>query len=126
MTEKIITGLFYRGNELAELEESAREEGLSVFKFNCKSLYNKQLLLDQVSNKLNFPSYFGDNWDSLYECLTDLHWLEGPGIVFIFEYNEGLSYTNSKSFKTAIAVLESAADYWQPQAKIFAVWIQNP
>ncbi|QDU81619.1 Barstar (barnase inhibitor) [Polystyrenella longa] len=32
--------------------------------------------LDHLAEVLEFPSYFGRNWDALSDCLTDLSWLK--------------------------------------------------
>jgi hypothetical protein len=35
---------------------------------------------------MQFPDYFGMNWDALDECLRDLEWLSGEGYV-LFIHN---------------------------------------
>jgi hypothetical protein len=37
----------------------------------------------EVGAALQFPAYFGENWDALDECLTDLLWLRGPAYTLI-------------------------------------------
>lgn len=38
-------------------------------------------LFDEVSAALQFPHYFGENWDALDECLSDLSWLPASRYV---------------------------------------------
>lgn len=39
-------------------------------------------LLDELHQRLQFPDYFGGNWDALWECIRDLSWLpDGPVVL---------------------------------------------
>jgi hypothetical protein len=51
---------------------------------------DKELLLRLIAAALNFPGYFGFNWDALDECLGDLSWI-GPGDVVIWHEDVPLS-----------------------------------
>ena len=38
----------------------------------CKTISE---LFKEISSVFHFPEYFGNNFDALYDCLTDLEWL---------------------------------------------------
>jgi len=42
---------------------------------------SKSELLLYLSERLNFPPYFGHNWDALEECLSDLSWVPNDQLV---------------------------------------------
>ena len=44
---------------------------------------SKKQLLQELSEKLKFPTYFGFNWDALSDCLRDFHWLNEKQIILV-------------------------------------------
>jgi len=40
-------------------------------------------LLKKLSEILEFPDYFGNNWNALYDCLCDFDWMTKRGIVLV-------------------------------------------
>ena len=46
---------------------------------------SKDELFRQLNVKLNFPTYFGFNWDALSDCLRDFNWIEQQRIALIHD-----------------------------------------
>jgi len=44
---------------------------------------SKQKLMSEFEKKLEFPEYFGRNWDALKDCLCDFSWTDSNGFVFV-------------------------------------------
>src|SRR5262245_17994548 len=38
-------------------------------------------LFDEFAAALQFPAHFGENWDALSDCLTDLEWLPADAYI---------------------------------------------
>jgi RNAse (barnase) inhibitor barstar len=70
-------------------------------------------LFDELSAALQFPIYFGENWDAVDECLTDLEWLPAEAyILVITESVHLLEKTTSDQLTLFISLLEGAAEEW--------------
>lgn len=46
-------------------------------------VHSKDELFRELSDTLSFPDYFGHNWDALWDCLNDFHWIDAHEIVMI-------------------------------------------
>lgn len=71
---------------------------------------NKDELFEQLSNKLKLPDYFGFNWDALYSCLTDLHWVKQQGVVLV---HDSIPAFDEKNMASYIKTLNEAVKDWR-------------
>ena len=75
-----------------------------------QGLANKNALLAWYASALEFPSYFGANWDAFEECLRDLVWLKEHTLV-LFHRDMPLA-EHLKDQRTYIAVLAEIVRHW--------------
>ena len=67
-------------------------------------------LFDEMAAALQFPYYFGENWDALDECLNDLEWLDASGLILIFtEAERLLAREPAVELSELLDILEDAA-----------------
>ncbi len=106
----------YRSSGRDETIEAAREAGLRLA---AVAFGAKATLLKGIAEALAFPDWFGENWDALEDCLTDLSWSGAPGHVLLFEGARA-----GDDFGVLVDILQSAAEYWAGRGKpFFAVFI---
>jgi RNAse (barnase) inhibitor barstar len=118
-------GVYQTAIDADEIVAAAKTAGLDVFKLNLGGAVGKSGLLDRCAKALRFPAHFGKNWDALNDCLTDLDWLSGKGLVLIVTNAKNFADEHEEPFHTAIDVLNGAAAYWRERKKPFWVLIQS-
>ncbi|HWI69816.1 MAG TPA: barstar family protein, partial [Nitrospiraceae bacterium] len=70
------------------------------------------VLLTECARALDFPDYFGHNWDALEECLIDLEWLPAKGyILFITDAGYVLP-DDEEEYETFLEILRDAGEAW--------------
>ena len=106
----------YRVARSDEVVEAAHEAGLRL---ETVPFAAKPVLLKSIAAALAFPDWFGENWDALEDCLTDLSWSPASGHVLLFEGARA-----ADDFGVLADILASAAEYWASRGKpFFAVFI---
>ena len=68
-------------------------------------------LFDEFAAALQFPHYFGENWNALDECLNDLEWLPGDSYTLFFTHSRHvLDEESPGQLSLLMQILEGAAD----------------
>ncbi len=69
-------------------------------------------LFDEISAALQFPPYFGHNWDALADCLSDLRWLEGSHLILgIHDAASLLDHDSSEARQVFADVVSQAVSH---------------
>jgi RNAse (barnase) inhibitor barstar len=76
-------------------------------------------LFDELAAALQFPYYFGENWNAVWDCITDLNWLKGSSFLLVFDSAEHLLSESEREFKFLIEVLRDAHDRWHRETADF-------
>jgi barstar (barnase inhibitor) len=105
----------YRAARADEIVKATRGSGLQVVRIAGSE---KTSLLENIATALAFPEWFGQNWDALEDCLTDLSWNPAGGYVLIFE--------NARSGDVMTDILASAAEFWRGRDKPFFAVLIDP
>lgn len=106
----------YRSPRAEPIMDAVRGSALSLVMIRAQG---KEALLTQIAAELDFPDWFGQNWDALEDCLTDLSWRNAAGHVLVFEEPQP-----GDDLGVLIDVLQSVAEYWGRRGEpFFAVFI---
>src|ERR1041384_1061341 len=99
----------YRASRVDAIEDALRGSGHSLARIALHDVTDKAALLRRIGAQLGFPAWFGENWDALEDCLTDLSWREGDGHVLVLEQ---FHFLPVDELGVLIDVLTSTAQFW--------------
>ena len=69
-------------------------------------------LFAEFAQALEFPDYFGHNWDALEECLADLEWLPAKGYILLITEAGHVLPDDEDEFQTFLEILRDAGEAW--------------
>jgi barstar (barnase inhibitor) len=111
----------YRTSRSDEILDATEGSDLRVARISLAGASGKQAVMERVAAALQFPQWFGANWDALEDCLTDLSWTGAGGHVLLIEGADGLPRDEGGIF---IDILASAAAWWAERGRpFFAVFV---
>ena len=101
--------------------ESAAQGKMRVVPVRLVAARDKNAFLNAIAKALQFPDYFGHNWDAFYDCLLDLKHGDGAGTLLVLREASGFARAEPEEFAAAAATLQDAADYWKGENKALLV-----
>ena len=95
-----------------EVKSDIGSLGLAVMEGSVAGVTTDKDLFAVVSTAMQFPDYFGNNWDALDECLGDMDWLPADGYLLILrDAARGWSQSPYVLGRFVTSWLE-ACEYW--------------
>jgi RNAse (barnase) inhibitor barstar len=84
-----------------------------------RALRSKKSLLAGIARALDFPEYFGENWDALEECLRDMSWRDGQ-ISLLIEHADSIP---DALFATLREVFGQIAEQWATEGRVCSLFL---
>jgi len=105
--------------------DAAAAAGLCSMRIDLAGCCSKPDLLARIADALEFPWWFGQNWDALADCLGDLEWLPAEGYVLLLDAADDLRRAAPRDYATVTEVFADAARSWREHGTPFWVFISS-
>jgi RNAse (barnase) inhibitor barstar len=76
-----------------------------------KGIGDRKDLFAALGRLLQIPSYFGNNWDALYDSLRDLSWIQCCKVILI---HEDLPSLDNSDMVKYLEILSDCVQDWKP------------
>lgn len=84
-----------------------------VWRVDLAQTRNARSLQSLLGRALQFPDWFGENWDALLDCLCDLSWCAADGYLLILDSSRAFDQHDATAFDTLLEVLRETNAFWQ-------------
>lgn len=81
------------------------DEAVQCYFMRGKRCATEDALLNEMAASLQFPYYFGHNWDAADECIDDLDWLPHQRIVLVITEAEKILASAPDDYRILIEIL---------------------
>ncbi len=97
--------------ELADLSRNAEAK---LFYIDGSNIVDRASLFHQFTTTMQFPEYFGHNWDALEDCLTDLFHEDAVNRqIIILDRLDNFAIDDPHQWSMLLDICRSTVKYWQ-------------
>ena len=109
----IVPGVYRYSSRAAgkSLCQRIDQAGWLCFCIDGRAIIDKLSFLNAFAAGLNFPAYFGHNWDAFEECLIDLSGVslsDKKGVVILYDYAGLFAWAEPHEWSTALDIFKQA------------------
>jgi hypothetical protein len=89
------------------------ELGFTLFVIDAREIKSEPDLIEAFAKSMNFPSYFGKNWNAVLDFTRDLSWTKANGYVLVISNGDDLVPLPNRVFASLIAIVEETVTDWR-------------
>ncbi|QEV17008.1 barstar family protein [Streptomyces alboniger] len=99
---------------LAPVLDAARGAGWTTAALSLAGVRDKAAFMERCARDLALPDWFGQNWDALADCLTDLSWApRARGRLLVVSGWQEFAREAPGEWEAAQEVFSSAVEHWR-------------
>jgi hypothetical protein len=95
--------IFIKGINDIEMQDGFK----GVMPLGISSIFE---LMNAVATVMDFPVYFGHNWNALFDCMTDFNWIKEKSVFLIHAEVPALEFDDLTMY---IDILMDAVQDWK-------------
>lgn len=111
--------------DAAGLEAAAAEHGLTFFTADCDRARSRSAVLRAIAKAVDFPVFFGNDMESLYDCLADTVQDQRQGVLLYLQKLHSGDPALENDAGHIRTICENLADALTGTGKVFAFVIEH-
>ncbi len=108
------------------LADAAARLEFAYAEIDLSGCRDKDAALSRIAHALEFPDWFGGNWDALADCLRDLSWWPAPGYAFVLDHTHDWKDADPVGFDVLLEIGNEVAADWAEHGVPFWLLIPVP
>jgi len=104
----------------------AVEGVLEVLRVPLGGVGTRVELFERFRESLDFPDWFGANWDALEDCLDDFSWRDDRSRLLLIDGWESFAAGAAQDFGVLLEILRASGEFWAGQSRGFFVALVDP
>jgi RNAse (barnase) inhibitor barstar len=109
----------------ADIKRATKACGLDYLKVDLKGVTGKEGFLKRAAKELDFPPYFGMNWDAFSDCLTDMAWRPAAGYVILIKSHQSFMANDLEDAQLAGRIFDSSVQHWKQKKVPFYIILRE-
>lgn len=111
----------YRVDEIAADRIRAGPGAVNIWTIDGAVASNRAGFFAALAAALQFPDYFGHNWDAVYDCLTDLASADAQPAVLLITSGAQFVAGMGREWETGQRVFTDGIEFWQRGDRLLLV-----